>query len=301
MLKIVMLLAAAMLVSAFAQEPERVLICSVDRPVAGRGETVELRLWTDSPRVEWSVSSGTVKGPGRSVAWQLPERTGRHVATANAGDAFGKCSVTVFTVSGSRAGASRETGRLFLMRGEAEQRGYGLYSYFLLGAPPDENSRDRVLKGIEAYLRLSQSIADLEPLLERRELNANHMPVNGPLPENVTAQWLLDHYDYARARVILSRIDATFRRGPYLLSSLTAAGERQPISGPVLFQDLSSVPSHLVANWYELFLNQAAQERFWEEHKLRQVALRMRTIIGILAIGLPEVQGALEQWIRWSK
>jgi hypothetical protein len=297
----VRLFAAIIFLCAFAGESEQTHVCSVNRPVVGRGETVELRAWTNSPRIDWTVSSGTVTGSGKSLTWQLPQQTGRHVATATFGQPSEKCSVTVFVVSASRALGGRETGWLFLLRGQAEQRGYGLYSYFLLGAPPDENSRERILKAIEAYLRLTPSLAELEPLLERRELNANQVPVDSPIPDKVTPQWLLDRYDYARARAILAKVDSSLRKGPYLISTLKTASEQQQITGAVLFQDLSLVPPHLVASWYEMFLNQAAQERFWEERRLQQIALRMRTVIAVLAIGLPEVQGALEQWIRWSK
>ena len=79
------------------------------------------------------------------------------------------------------------------------------------------------------------------------------------------------------------------------LGPLTSAGGQ----GPYLLQDLSAVPPHLAASWVKEFLNQAAQERFWEERKAVQLASRMRVTIAILGAGLPEVRKAVDDWIAW--
>ena len=192
---------------------------------------------------------------------------------------------------------------MFLVKGQAEPAGYGLYSYFLLGAPPaNEHARERVLKAIDAFVTMTPPLTALEGLFERGELNANQMPVDAPAPgDKPGAQWILEHYDYARARAILSRIEnGTLRQGPYLVSVLQPAGTRGPMPAPMLLQDLSAVPAHLVGDWYRLFLNQAAQEHFWESRQLEAVGVRMRTIVGVLALGLPDVQGAVKQWVRWG-
>ncbi len=44
------------------------------------------------------------------------------------------------------------------------------------------------------------------------------------------------------------------------------------------------------------FLHQVEQERLWEESTVRQFALNLRTAIGILAEGLPEVRSAFAEW-----
>ena len=49
------------------------------------------------------------------------------------------------------------------------------------------------------------------------------------------------------------------------------------------------------------FLNQAAQERFWEEKKGAQLAHRMRAAVGIMGAGLPEVRKSLDTWIAWVR
>ncbi|HSV61094.1 MAG TPA: hypothetical protein VLJ19_19560 [Variovorax sp.] len=290
------------------------LACTADPPVVEVGGTVMLRAWTDaSTDVTWQVSTGTLEeaGSGKQRVWRLPKRTGRFTAGAASTSSAGlaPCSLSVFVVSDSRATPSppspapgkRETGTMFLVQGQAEPAGFGLYSYFLLGAPPDnEHARERVLKAIDAFLRMTPSLTALEGLFERGELNANQMPVDAP-DARPSAQWILEHYDYARARAILARIDGTLRQGPYLVSVLKPVGTRGAMPEPVLVQDLSAVPAHLVGDWYRLFLNQASQEHFWESQKLEAVGVRMRTIIGVLALGLPDVQGAVKQWVKWGK
>jgi hypothetical protein len=291
------------LACGIAQAEDKPLICTADRPVAGRGEAVELQAWTDAGEVAWKVSGGTLEGTGKKLIWRLPDRTGRLTASAAASSTAGvaPCSIVVFVTSDSRGTGGRETGSMFLVQGRPEPAGYGLYSYFLLGATPDDNSRERVTRAIDAFLKMTPSLASLDALFDRGELNANHMPVDSLAPEKATAEWILEHYDYARARAVLSRIDGSMRRGPYLLSVLKPAGTRGDILGPMLLQDLSTVPPHLVGDWYRMFLNQVSQEHFWETGRLQAVGMRMRSIVGVLALGLPDVQGAVKQWVKWGQ
>jgi hypothetical protein len=55
-----------------------------------------------------------------------------------------------------------------------------------------------------------------------------------------------------------------------------------------------------VTLWVKEFLNQAAQERFWEEPTVGNLALKLRTTIGVLAAGLPE-RKTLEDAIGWRR
>jgi len=64
---------------------------------------------------------------------------------------------------------------------------------------------------------------------------------------------------------------------------------------------LSRIPTHLVFLWAKEFFNQAAQERFWEESTARQLALKLRTTLAILAVGLPDVRKGLDDWIAWIR
>ena len=196
------------------------------------------------------------------------------------------------------------------MSGEPETTGYGLYSYLLLGSPPTAASRERYLKAIEEYLRFPD-LTRLETFnIPYRTLNITYLPIKvapeRPVLDQLTderygevAAWILKQYDYERARVLLKNLPGSHREGPYFLSVLTPPSWDHPPSRPYLYQDQSAVPPHLVSLWAREFLNQAAQEQFWQERTVAHFALKLRTSIGILATGLPEVRKALDYWIAW--
>ena len=124
-------------------------------------------------------------------------------------------------------------------------------------------------------------------------------PPAGQNIAQVSAEWLLQHYDYARARVFLRLLPGNLRGGPYIVSTLKPLGLGGDLPDRYLVQDLSSVPPHLVGSWIREFMNQAAQERFWEPKTAAQLTLKLRMTIGILAEGVPEVYASLQQLIAW--
>ena len=202
--------------------------------------------------------------------------------------------------AGPRApGPARETGSALLGPGVREVEGYGLYSYLLLGAPPGAGVRERSVQAIEAFWTVVPEVRALEEYVPRSELNVAYVPVKAAPRTGVTAEWVLDNYDYARARSLLRHLPGANRDGPYLVSVL------KPLAGgggsQYLLQDLSSVPPHLAASWVKEFLNQAAQERFWDERTGARLALKLRVTIGVLGEGLPEVRKALDAWIAWAR
>jgi hypothetical protein len=208
--------------------------------------------------------------------------------------------VTVRADPGSRGELSRETGAAFLLPDGAERAGYGLYSYLLLGAPQTDGTRDRYARAVESFLAMIPEIGRLEAHVPRRSLNVAYVPVDrDPGAPPVAAGWVLAHYDHARARSLLRTLPGSLRVGPYIVSTLAPLSQEGTAEGPRLFQDLSRVPPHLVSAWVLEFLNQAAQERFWEERSGRALALRMRLAVGILGTGLPEVRKALDDWVAW--
>ena len=210
----------------------------------------------------------------------------------------------------------RETGRAFLIAEQPEAKEYGLYSYFLFGAPPTEATRERYLNLIATYLESIPPVGSFKGSLERWELNIAYLPLKDspPVefskgcsqlpcgPGNVAfAQWVLDHYNYTRARVLLRAVPAggTHRNGPYIVSSLKPLSTTPILSPPYLYQDLSSVPARLVLLWVKEFLDQTAQQSFEDSRRVQQVALKLRQSIAIAAKGLPDVLEALDRWIAW--
>jgi hypothetical protein len=303
---------------AWAEGPA--VACTAEKVTIALGEAVLLRAWARSPEggapaYAWDAAIGELEARGASARWDLRGvRPGTYAATVRVtlpSRPAGECIVRVVVRQdaldrggpGALPTPSRETGSALLVAGEPEAPGYGLYSYLLLGARPEEEARERVLKAIEAYWGLVPEISRLEQYVPRQQLNVAYLPV-GTRPEpRITAAKLLESYDYARARSILRFVPGATREGPYILSALRpigVAGDASPLER-YLFQDLSRVPPHLVASWVKEFLGQAAQERFWEVRTVEGLGLKLRVTVGVLADALPEVRKALDTWIAWVR
>ena len=194
------------------------------------------------------------------------------------------------------------TGLAYLVGTQPEDQGYGLYSYLLFASPPTHATRERYLAAVTAYVELISPIRMLEEYLLRRSLNITYLPLTVSLPESLppedTPRWILEHYNYTRARLLLRTLPGVHNEGPYIVSL------RKPLrlgtiqTEPYLYQNLSWVPPRLIELWVKTFLNQAAQERFWEERTAQRWVLHLRTAIAILAEGLPEVRHASAEWSK---
>jgi hypothetical protein len=190
-------------------------------------------------------------------------------------------------------GLSRETGRAFLVETQTETSGYGLYSYLLFGSPPtDDIVRERYLQAINSYLNIIVDISKLRKYFPPNELNITYLPLNLPPPSTISAEWILDHYNYARARYLLRTLRGSLRDGPYIISTLKPLSTFKTAPAKYLFQDMSSVPPQLIAKWVKEFINQASKERYWEENTISHFVLVMRTRIEMASDGLSEVQKA---------
>jgi hypothetical protein len=290
--------------------------CSAEHVTVALGEKVTLNAWADSfsgqpPRYAWKVPVGSLEGSGREVHWDLSGvQPGTYAATVESigpGAPSTECllRVVVRRDAGPRGGPvpPRETGTSLLLPEKGEVPEYGLYSYLLLGSPASDAARERYLKTIETFWGLIPEIARLEQYIPRRELNVAYLPLRIAPEGSASAEWLLENYDFARARSLLRLLPGNTREGPYIVSSLKPLGGPTPSAppGPWLFQDLSRVPPHLVASWVKEFLNQAAQERFWEENRAEALARKLRLTIGVLSLGLPEVRKGLDDWIAWVR
>src|SRR5215472_1786410 len=221
--------------------------CSPDRPLTQLSTDVRVRAFADLPQEArlqyvWTATAGKVRGSNSEASWSfkgvLPGRYVATVAVSSSGKKVADCSVSVLVVEGERGAPTgsppaprRETARGFLLKGEKEKAGYGLYSYFLLGSPPIESSRARYLKAIQAYLSLIPTVTDLEDYVSPDKLNITYFPVKSPLPVNPTAEWLLDNYDFARARVLLDLLPGAHTAGPYFVSVLKPLSGAERLSG----------------------------------------------------------------------
>lgn len=152
-------------------------------------------------------------------------------------------------------------------------------------------------------MALIQTVSDLEDYVSADKLNITYFPIKSPLPADPTAEWLLDNYDFARARVLLDLLPGSHDAGPYFVSVLKPLSRTERLSGQYLFQNLSAVPAEpqdLISSWILYFMNQAAQERFGEPKTVELLTLKLRTTISVLATGLPEVKKQLASWVTWT-
>lgn len=243
-------------------------------------------------------------GTGPGPKWVLREAgLGLYEATVVArwpGGRQRRCTLHVRVVPPGGTMSGGLPARSFLVRRAPERQGYGLYSYLLLGSAPNAATLPRYRRAVEEFVRLVPALTAYADVSDRRDLNIDYLPVD-TLPPSDGTDAVLAHYDYARAQVLLAVLPGSHLRGPYLVSA------RQPLSGAsrpsrYMVQDLSAVPDTLVGVWVREFLGQATQEKVDANHSLRGFALRLRTLIGAVALGLPEVTQSMNEWKdTWAK
>ena len=306
---------------AKAPSAQSIVACSPEKPIVRPGETIRLKAYATSPQGKplqytWSTSTGRVDQEGSEVRWAFTAvRVGVHEAKVLVSDGVGglaDCSVRVIVQAQPQGEVrgNRETGRSFLLPDQVETKGYGLYSYLLLGSRPTAATRARYLRAIEEYLRFPDITRFDNFNIPRRTLNITYLPMQVFPDEQIldrladehygeVAEWILKRYDYERARVLLRGLPGAHLEGPYIVSVLKPPTLNNPVLRPYLYQDQSKIPPHLVSLWIKEFLNQAAQEQYWQPRTATQLVLKLRKAIGILAIALPEVGKALDGWIVW--
>jgi hypothetical protein len=313
----------------YADEPELFpVVCSAENLTVATGKAVSLRVWVDPSQsqnlhYEWSVPVGMVEGTGQKVTWKLidvkPGAYEAHIRIRDETGSVSECATQVIVRDAIQVrDPNRQTGRALLLPDQQESEGYGLYSYLLFGSRPSDANRERYLKAIEEYLKFPD-VVQLEKYImrmdrvarqeARRQLNITYLPLTESPAADIrsqwaagdyipVAQWMLTHYDYARARVLLSKLSGEHLSGPYIVSVLKPPRGMGAVR-PLLFQDQSAVPARIVPLWMREFLYQAAQERFWQTKTTRQLALKLRTVVAVLARALPVTQKTPGDIIVW--
>jgi hypothetical protein len=177
-----------------------------------------------------------------------------------------------------------------------EDPGYGLYSYMLLGSAG--GSRERYVALAAAWASTLQDVGEfVANAIPRSRLNVTYLLEEVIAPTPLAAEWLVDHYNYTRARIFLDKFPGSrLGDGPYIVSVPTPLSTASRVSGDFLFQDLSTVPPSLIGPWVKEFVAQAAQENYWQPQAMDQMVLKLRTDIGIAALALPDVKKAASEW-----
>lgn len=222
-------------------------------------------------------------------------------------------------VPSASAPAAGETAHDFLLG--SEQAGYGLYSYLLFGVKASESvpaARARNLAVAKVFLSmagtLSATSSNKFTKLDKANLNVTYIPMRmSPATGIPETGWLLENYNYARARKFLDRLAPELKKrhlikrerlgnGPYLVSVNQPLSQSKGAIDHVLFMDLSWVPENVAAIWTRLFLDQGAQVEFWKERTAQERLLRLRSEIEVAAIADVQVQQTFHDGVRkWLK
>jgi hypothetical protein len=195
------------------------------------------------------------------------------------------------------------SGRAALVGNQAEQAGYGLYSYLLLRTPPPHGNRERYLHAFSAFVTSIPDIADLEVRgFSRSKLNITYVllqttppPVlirQAGTPEQVTAfsEWAYYNYNYARARSLLKSVPDAKGDGPYLISTLQPLSDSQSAQAGYLYQDLSSVEAGCIKLWIGEFLGRASRPMTRDRAAAEELAQTLREVLA-KACGRPQQVG----------
>jgi len=203
--------------------------------------------------------------------------------------------------------------RAFLVGHEPEAQGYGAYSYLLLASPPTSASRDRYLAVITAYLDFIPRRAEDADYIPESQLNLTYALLTESAPPAVldmraggqsegdqqAAQWVLDHYNYARAQAILHILPGAHADGPYIVTALLPLTDRAALSGAFMEQDLTHIPPEFAVTWVKIFIGRAAQAG-WPADRLQTATVNLRQALAVAADEWPAVQKSLPKWVKWS-
>jgi hypothetical protein len=307
------------------------LICLTEEPAIVEGETVTLQVWastTDGQPIStpvsfvWEVDAGRIEAQAAVTKWDLSTvevepQTGRRkviaiVKASQPGQSEVRCTVEVLIGKkevrvpnrGTLGEQSLLSARHFLLPGQVEAPGYGLYSYVLFSAPPkDAEETARYLKTLEASLLVLQDVDDyLNRHVRPKSLNVTYIPLKEePKRGKSNAEWaanVLGVYDYATAQILLSRVQRAHQDGPYLLSVLTPLSE--PGMPAHLWENLTGVVPDLAWNWIKFFTYLAAQQRSWTDESLRLFGLELRNLIAVGGKVTPTTVKALETAIQFK-
>jgi hypothetical protein len=201
----------------------------------------------------------------------------------------------------SQQGQQRDftSARQLLVRGEDLAAGYGLYTFLLFESRPTLDAEPKYVAALVAYLQRLEDVAEVERYFRRSSLNVTYVPVVTkiiPSTDEQGARLILRNYDYARALALLSefRSRSTQDRGPYLLSYHLPKTD-------CLFQDMSTVPPHVIRLWTDFYLRQVERSGVDEPMPvldLPYLTLRTRTTLAQLAEIVDQLPaGALDKLI----
>ncbi len=281
--------------------------CTSEDLVAVPAGQVGLQAWylprgPGQPSYSWSVSAGSLDGDGPEVVWRMegaPPGTERAVVSVSDDEGFvGTCSLEVTVrpfLPTAVLGPLPDRG-ILLGPDEEEEEGFRLYTYLVFPQPPSAAARNRFETALQVFLRVRGNVDRARPQPGGGEL-AFYLPLTDvDLPEvpGSDPDWFFSNYDYLRARAALNAFEPAERSGPYLVSTPVPIGQAEE----AVVNDLTRAPDHLIEAWIRYYVYMAAREPSWGDRLRRTVVLRLRTVIAIMAEGVPEVVEGVDTAIR---
>jgi hypothetical protein len=210
----------------------------------------------------------------------------------------------------SQPGDHSVSGRSFLLSHDPEEPGYGLYSYLLFSsAPASDDEKKRDLAVIQAFVDLLNDVSDLQSNgIGKGQINVTYLLVTeAPRDRVPPADWVLSHYDFPRAKVLLRIFHRNVLGGPYVASALTPISRSAIAPDHHLWQDMTHVPAAVAASWEKEFERRATRPEFWAPDTRDQALLALRDFISNSASGLTAVDAAsasfksmLATWLSWK-
>jgi hypothetical protein len=209
-------------------------------------------------------------------------------------------------LSGCEKSAVRATARSWLVKTQAEEPGFGMYSYLLFSVPPTEATKPLYLATIRSSVEMIQTKAREQSVFRRDQLNLYLIPVDANPPDITDSaklsEWVLEHYFYPRAQQLLGLIPM-HGIGPYLLSTVGRFPQLSATSlaPPYLLQNLTGVEPAIVPAWIGYFLRQSVKDEPWKESMGEKFALELRTYIESAAVQTKVAVPAMATAASWIK
>lgn len=117
-----------------------------------------------------------------------------------------------------------------LVGDQVEEVGYGRYSYLILSTQPTEATREHYLQTINDYLKVDFDAKALNTAGRRSEMDVIYVPVDSPAPSNISAKWILEHYNYSRIESWIKTFNIKWKK-LYLLSTSEPLSQLKTLLG----------------------------------------------------------------------
>ena len=165
--------------------------------------------------------------------------------------------------------------RSYLLSGNAEEPGYGLYSYVLLPHPPlGTEQLTRYTTLAEAYHAVIQPVGDfLDMGYDKRNLGITYWLLGEvdrrEIPRHEEkADWsfFIHAYDYARAQAMLVGLDMLGKPGPFIIAATSPIRPlaSQPLDRQqLLVFDLSRINEEEFVSMLQLYEEKASHPKAW--------------------------------------